>query len=501
MKNKIIYGLLAFLIVCLLPTGFVSAENTEKTEKENNTAVSAENTTAANLQTLIEQLQNQIKELQEQLTKLKSEVQEVKEELKLTKNLYKGLSDEEVKKLQEFLKQYSEIYPEGLVTGFYGPLTEKAVKKFQEEHDIPATGLVGPLTRDKIKELSSEKKVIICHYPPENPRNKLSLEIGESALQAHLAHGDAIGACPPESVPTVPTPTTPVPTTPSPPTPTPSTPQPQFSLQVSLAVGPHGSNFVPGDTNARVVKIAFNATSDDVVINKLIIGKKGGSAGCHLQNFKLYNYTGPIPVQVGTAVSPDSDCRVVFDNLNLALSKERRLALELWVDFSSSAPINDTFSLGVIGAECALNTCPLGIIGIPVYGYPITIVRLVLPTITLLSPLGGEILMTGQPHTFKWETVNLPSNAKIDIVFHLYVNYGTDLSYSPPELQGLSDDGSETWITQANFIPGEYKARVSARYETSGYYHTVSDHSELISIGTGKPVAEPATKATPVVPQ
>ena len=451
------------MIIGLLPTVFIFAEKPSETS----TTVPS-----PNLQALIEQLQNQIKELRDQITKLTSEVAEVKEELKLTKNLYKGLSDEEVKKLQEFLKQYSEIYPEGLVTGFYGPLTEKAVKKFQEEHDIPATGLVGPLTRDKIKELSSEKKVIVCHYPPENPSNKHSLEIGESALQAHLAHGDTVGACPSISIPT------PIPPTPSP-TPTPSAPQPQFPLQVSLAVGPHGSNFVPGDTNARVAKIAFTAMSDEVVINKLIIGKKGGSAGCYLRNFKLYNYTGPTPVRVGTIISPDSDCRAVFDNLNIALSKERRLALELWVDFSSSAPINDTFSLGVIGAECALNTCPLGVSGLPAYAPPITIVGVAVPSVTIIYPNGGEKWNIGKSYTFQWETRNVPPGASADILmtFHL-PDSGGALTVSPPELLGLASDGSETWTVPASIIPGEYSANISVHYNISGYRYSVHDRSD-----------------------
>ena len=90
MKNKIIYSFLALLIVSLLPTAFVSAENTEKFEKENKSATSTENIAAiADLQMLIEQLQNQIKELRDQLDKVKSEIVEVKEELKLTKNLFR----------------------------------------------------------------------------------------------------------------------------------------------------------------------------------------------------------------------------------------------------------------------------------------------------------------------------------------------------------------------------------------------------------------------------
>ncbi len=484
MKNKFIYGLLAFLIVGLLPTAFVSAENTEKAEKENQTATSTKNITAVNLQTLIEQLQNQIKELQEQLGKLKTEVEEVKEELKLTKNLYKGLSDEEVKQLQGFLKQYAEVYPEGLVTGYYGPLTEKAVKKFQEKYDIPTTGLVGPMTREKIKELSSEKKVIVCHYPPENLANKHSLEIGESALEAHLAHGDTLDACPQEPAPTVP-----IPTTPSPTTPTPATSQSQFSLQISANTA-STRNLVPGDINAKVVKFELLAGSNsNIVINKLVIAKKDGSAGCYFSNFKLYDYTRALPVQVGTAVSPDSQCRAVFDNLNLAIPKDlNRVSLMLWVDVLSSASIGDTFYLGITEAECASNTCPLGVSGLPAYAPPITIVRVAIPTITLLSPVVGEIWLTGQPYTLKWETTNLPSNAKISIAFFMQAVSGTALDYYPSELAGLSDDGNETWTTRANFIPGDYRVIIFANYEISGYSHRISDGSDLISIGTGKAV-------------
>ncbi|OGF73656.1 hypothetical protein A3J56_00110 [Candidatus Giovannonibacteria bacterium RIFCSPHIGHO2_02_FULL_46_20] len=196
MKNKLIYGFLAIFIVGLLSLSFVSAENAAP---------------AADLQALVQQLQNQIKELQDQLAKLKTEVQEAKEELKLTKNLRKGLSDDEVKGLQKFLSQYQEIYPEGLITGFYGSLTEKAVKKFQEKFDIPATGLVGPLTREKINESlareEKEEKIVICHVPLGSPALKHTLTIGKLALEAHLAHGDAIGACPAEPTP-APTPCT-----------------------------------------------------------------------------------------------------------------------------------------------------------------------------------------------------------------------------------------------------------------------------------------------------
>lgn len=40
-----------------------------------------------------------------------------------------------------------------------------------------------------------EKKVRICHKPPGNPENCHTLEVGESAVKAHLAHGDHLGEC------------------------------------------------------------------------------------------------------------------------------------------------------------------------------------------------------------------------------------------------------------------------------------------------------------------
>ena len=39
-------------------------------------------------------------------------------------------------------------------------------------------------------------KVVICHAPPGNPKNRRTLEIGQSAVAAHLAHGDTLGPCP-----------------------------------------------------------------------------------------------------------------------------------------------------------------------------------------------------------------------------------------------------------------------------------------------------------------
>ncbi len=78
-------------------------------------------------------------------------------------NLERGNRDAqvavEVTMLQRFLAQDRTLYPEGEITGYFGPATERAVQRFQERHgivtqgDYASTGYgrVGPRTRWAIK--------------------------------------------------------------------------------------------------------------------------------------------------------------------------------------------------------------------------------------------------------------------------------------------------------------------------------------------------------------
>lgn len=73
-----------------------------------------------------------------------------------------GLRDADVSKLQEALKTDPTIYPEGLVTGYFGSATMKAVQRFQEKYGIASSGAsgygnVGPKTRAKLNELFGNK--------------------------------------------------------------------------------------------------------------------------------------------------------------------------------------------------------------------------------------------------------------------------------------------------------------------------------------------------------
>src|SRR3989344_9349368 len=140
MKNFV--RLLLIFTISLSPLALVLAQTTTPA------ATSSEIT--------IERLGQQIKSLLAQIEDLKSQVEAVKTELKFTKALQRGMTGNDVKELQEFLKKFPDIYPEGLVTGYFGPLTETAVKKLQEKQGIETVGVVGPKTLTKINELLSE---------------------------------------------------------------------------------------------------------------------------------------------------------------------------------------------------------------------------------------------------------------------------------------------------------------------------------------------------------
>lgn len=64
----------------------------------------------------------------------------------------------DVSHLQEFLKKDSSIYPEGIISGYFGPATFRAVARFQKKHKLanendPFLGTIGPKTRAKLNEL------------------------------------------------------------------------------------------------------------------------------------------------------------------------------------------------------------------------------------------------------------------------------------------------------------------------------------------------------------
>ncbi len=81
-----------------------------------------------------------------------------------------GSSGEDVKVLQAVLKQNSNLYPSGVVSGYYGQLTKEAVTNFQIVNDLPRTEEVDEATISKFNEVyGSQSREQYLSAPTSSP--------------------------------------------------------------------------------------------------------------------------------------------------------------------------------------------------------------------------------------------------------------------------------------------------------------------------------------------
>ncbi len=173
----------------------------------------------ATLQAQITQLMQQIKTLQAQIAQIKTTQKTIASSFStLRAQMRVGSTGQGVKTLQRLLASDPSIYPQGLVTGYYGRLTQDAVKKFQENHGISPVGEVGPETRmllnsflkhatstipmhflrrvegEQRSATSTDHMVIVCHRTGGS-RVEVSQRIARRALFYSIKHGDSVGEC------------------------------------------------------------------------------------------------------------------------------------------------------------------------------------------------------------------------------------------------------------------------------------------------------------------
>ncbi|MDI6821093.1 MAG: peptidoglycan-binding protein [Patescibacteria group bacterium] len=143
--NKLFLGIFAFVLLMVFAPSLSLAQ------------ISTSNTQAQ--LDLIANLTKQIQALQEQIKALQQEKQ--KTTVELVNALRVGSQGDQVKILQAMLAADSDIYPEGLITGYFGSLTEKAVKRFQKKHQIDQAGIVGSRTLEKLNKIFDKTPVIL----------------------------------------------------------------------------------------------------------------------------------------------------------------------------------------------------------------------------------------------------------------------------------------------------------------------------------------------------
>lgn len=179
----------------------------------NPTLVLAENNEIVELQAklkmaleLVASLEAQIKNLSD--SNIKDKVIENKEVMtcvSINSTLVRGKTDKEtggeVSKLQEFLKSTGD-YTGTTATGYFGPITEKAVQSWQKKNTIvsggePQTtgyGVVGPQTRNAIMKkcvVTSPITTSVYNFKSTPERGKAPLMVSFSAKSARNKFADS----------------------------------------------------------------------------------------------------------------------------------------------------------------------------------------------------------------------------------------------------------------------------------------------------------------------
>lgn len=76
---------------------------------------------------------------------------------KFSEDLSVGVTNADVKRIQQLLKLDTAIYPEGIVSGYYGPATVQAIRNLQTRFGLDAVGVVGPATTALLERLIAEQ--------------------------------------------------------------------------------------------------------------------------------------------------------------------------------------------------------------------------------------------------------------------------------------------------------------------------------------------------------
>lgn len=142
-----------FIVFTLIFTGSLTVRFSSAQVSPSTATLDTQQVLIQKLQQLIASLQIQINELKSKLEITQQDLAVVKSEIQFTQFLSQGSEGDEVKQLQEVLSKDPDIYPEGKITGFFGPATESAVKRFQEKNGIDALGIIGPKTRSQLNKL------------------------------------------------------------------------------------------------------------------------------------------------------------------------------------------------------------------------------------------------------------------------------------------------------------------------------------------------------------
>ncbi len=143
----------------------------------------------ASLQRIIDQLRAQIAAMQQ--AQGQTSMAALRTQLQLSRNLGIGQTGDDVTLLQQTLATDPSLFS-AAPTGYYGPLTAKAVKALQERFGLDQTGAIGPLTRGELNKLFEDVSSTTIALPPGLLRGGFApLHVDIESIGTFEGKGDA----------------------------------------------------------------------------------------------------------------------------------------------------------------------------------------------------------------------------------------------------------------------------------------------------------------------
>ena len=120
-------------------------------------AVTATASASTDVSSFIEKLKAliaKVADLRSQISTAKTDIASVQSDIKdsITSTYKEGMTNDQIKQIQDLLSSDKTIYPEGLTTGYFGQLTKNALMRFQDKHGLAKTGEVDQDTKDVLNE-------------------------------------------------------------------------------------------------------------------------------------------------------------------------------------------------------------------------------------------------------------------------------------------------------------------------------------------------------------
>ena len=172
MKHSFVYGFLAMAVfACVATTAPAHAEEASSTATSTSVVATtttpvASTTVTAPVASTTSSTSSHIADLLAQLAKLTAIFNDLKAKLfgvqaqiaEVKAGLHEGSTGDDVTAVQDALASDPSIYPSGKKTGFFGPMTVEAIKKFQEKNGLEVTGTINAETKAALDTLLAQKR-------------------------------------------------------------------------------------------------------------------------------------------------------------------------------------------------------------------------------------------------------------------------------------------------------------------------------------------------------